>query len=587
MTYVYLLTLVAALGGLLFGYDTAVIAGAIGNLKVRFVLTPSQEGFAAAIALAGCALGAGSAGFLSDRFGRKKMLILAALAFFVSALGTALPRTLIEFNVFRFIGGIGIGAASITSPMYIAEITPFRIRGRMVSLNQFAIVSGMLIVYFVNYFITAHGLARDERLVDAYIAQHGPALDATFVRTRLETEIPGMVDQQIEKFLIEPRAVLDRQAVSQFLARQGLEIDAKHVVGGDGPLAPSEVRDILRQWLFEANRRHIEQLIDARRESLDSKAVAEFLTKAGIATKPIDIDLAAQDRLGWNVQYGWRWMFGSGVAPALAFLLLLILVPESPRWLTKQQRRDEALAILTRVDGAEYAQGELRSIEENIARESGRLSELWEPRMQRLLALGVALAVLQQVTGVNVFLYFAPKIFESLGAGADAAMLQTVIVGAVNMAFTILAIGVVDRLGRRPLMLIGAAGMGVALTALGLAAYHQLFQWWALVFVLVYIAAFAMSVGPVTWVILSEIFPTQIRGRAMGIATICLWLANYVVSQTFPMMNDDPWLLARFHHGFPFWVYAAFCLVLLVVVWFWVPETKGKSLEEIAQSWNK
>ncbi len=320
---------------------------------------------------------------------------------------------------------------------------------------------------------------------------------------------------------------------------------------------------------------------------MNSKAVAEFLTKAGIATKPIDIDLAAQDRLGWNVQYGWRWMFGSGVAPALAFLLLLILVPESPRWLTKQRRGGEALAILTRVDGAEYAQGELHSIEENIARESGRLSELWEPRMRRLLALGVTLAVLQQVTGVNVFLYFAPKIFESLGAGAGTAMLQTVIVGAVNMAFTILAISVVDRLGRRPLMLIGAAGMGVALTALGLAAYHQLFQWWALVFVLGYIAAFAMSVGPVTWVILSEIFPTQIRGRAMGIATICLWLANYVVSQTFPMMNDDPWLLARFHHGFPFWVYAAFCLVLLVVVWFWVPETKGKSLEEIAQSWKK
>jgi MFS family permease len=587
MTYVYLLTLVAALGGLLFGYDTAVIAGAIGNLKVRFGLTPSQEGFAAAIALAGCALGAGSAGFLSDRFGRKKMLILAALAFFVSALGTALPRTLIEFNVFRFIGGIGIGAASITSPMYIAEITPFRIRGRMVSLNQFAIVSGMLIVYFVNYFIAAYGLARDERLVDAYVAQHGPALDDAFVRTRLEKEIPGMVDQQIEKFLVEPRSVLDRQAVSRFLAEQGFEIHAKHVAYGDRLLAPAEVRDILRQWLPEANRRHIQQFIDAPHESLNSKAVAEFLTKAGIATKPIDIDLAAQDRLGWNVQYGWRWMFGSGVAPALAFLLLLILVPESPRWLTKQRRGGEALAILTRVDGAEYAQGELHSIEENIARESGRLSELWEPRMRRLLALGVTLAVLQQVTGVNVFLYFAPKIFESLGAGAGTAMLQTVIVGAVNMAFTILAISVVDRLGRRPLMLIGAAGMGVALTALGLAAYHQLFQWWALVFVLGYIAAFAMSVGPVTWVILSEIFPTQIRGRAMGIATICLWLANYVVSQTFPMMNDDPWLLARFHHGFPFWVYAAFCLVLLVVVWFWVPETKGKSLEEIAQSWKK
>ena len=205
--------------------------------------------------------------------------------------------------------------------------------------------------------------------------------------------------------------------------------------------------------------------------------------------------------------------------------------------------------------------------------------------MRRVLVLGIALAVLQQITGINVFLYFAPKIFESMGAGAGTAMLQTVIVGAVNMAFTVLAVVVVDRLGRKPLMLVGSAGMGIALTALGLAAYWQLFQWWALVFILGYIACFAMSVGPVSWVILSEIFPTQIRGRAMGIATICLWLANYVVSLTYPVMAKNPWLLARFHQGFPFWVYAAFCVVLVVVVWRWVPETKGKSLEEIERSW--
>jgi len=295
--------------------------------------------------------------------------------------------------------------------------------------------------------------------------------------------------------------------------------------------------------------------------------------------------MAAMGVMGWNAERGWRWMFGSGALPALVFLILLLPVPESPRWLSKRRRRDEALAILTRIDGPRFAQDELRNIEEMIARESGRLSELWEPWMRRVLVLGVALAVLQQVVGINVFLYYAPKIFASLGAAARVALLQMVIVGAVNMAFTILAVGVVDRMGRKPLMIVGAAGMGVALAALGLAAYWQLFQWWALVFVLGYIACFAMSVGPVTWVILSEIFPTSIRGRAMGIATVCLWLANYLVSQTFPMMNDNPYLLARFHHGFPFWVYAAFCIVLLVVVLRFVPETKGKSLEEIERGW--
>ena len=513
------------------------------------------------------------------------MLIFAGLAFFISALGTALPGTLAEFIVFRFIGGIGIGAASITSPMYIAEITPFRIRGRMVSLNQFAIVSGILIVYFVNYFIADYGQTRDKRIVDAYVARHGAALGASAAREFLQGKIPALVSRQVEQCLIEPHEVLNRSAVAKFTTGQGLVIDAEQLAGDDEPLSPARVRDFLNARLPDANRRRIEQFLSAPRPVLDSQAVTDFLAKSEIKVAPIEVDMAAQGVLGWNAECGWRWMFGSGVFPSLLFLVLLLLVPESPRWLTNQRRRDEALAILTRIDGPEFAQAEIRNIEEVIARESGRLSELWEPWMRRVLVLGVTLAVLQQVTGVNVFLYFAPKIFESLGAGAGTALFQTVIVGAVNMTFTILAIGVVDRMGRKPLMIVGAAGMGVALTALGLAAYWQLFQWWALVFVLGYIACFAMSVGPVTWVILSEIFPTSIRGRAMGIATICLWLANYVVSQTFPMMNDDAWLLARFHHGFPFWVYAAFCLVLLVVVLRFVPETKGKTLEEIERSW--
>ena len=213
------------------------------------------------------------------------------------------------------------------------------------------------------------------------------------------------------------------------------------------------------------------------------------------------------------------------------------------------------------------------------------MSQLLEPGMRIVLVIGVVLAVLQQVTGINVFLYYAPEIFKKMGTGTDTALLQTVIVGAVNLAFTVIAIWTVDKLGRKPLMIIGSAGMGVSLFAMGLAAYYQRTEMWVLVFILSYIASFALAVGPVTWVILSEIFPTKIRGRAMSIATLCLWAANFVVSQTFPMMNENPRLVERFHHGFPFWIYGTLCVVSVIFVWAFVPETKGKTLEEIEKHW--
>lgn len=229
----------------------------------------------------------------------------------------------------------------------------------------------------------------------------------------------------------------------------------------------------------------------------------------------------------------------------------------------------------------------MREIEAALAREGGSLAELLEPGMKLVLAVGIALAVLQQVTGINVFLYYAPEIFKNLVEGTkdDAALLQTVVVGVVNIVFTVIAIGTVDRLGRRPLMMAGAAGMGASLAALGLAAYLGRTETWVLVFILGYIASFALSVGPVTWVILAEIFPTKIRGRAMAIATVCLWLANYAVSQTFPMMDKNERLIAVFNHAFPFWVYGLFCIVLILVVRFAVPETKGRSLEQIERIW--
>ena len=439
---------VAALGGLLFGYDTGVINGSLKFVQLKFELSATMKGFAASSALLACIFGAGFAGTLSDRLGRKKVLILSAVMFLISAIGTALPQNLMQFVIFRIIGGLGVGAASMTSPMYIAEISPAKIRGRMVSVNQFAIIFGMLVVYFINYYIA------------------------------------GLGDQ------------------------------------------------------------------------------------------------------AWNTETGWRWMFGSESIPAVLLLVLLFFVPESPRWLTKQNQKNEALRILSNVDGEDYAEKEMQMIEETLSHESGSLSQLFSPGMRVVLVIGVVLAVLQQVTGINVFLYFGSEIFEKLGGETiDAALLQQVVVGAVNLLFTVIAIWTVDKLGRKPLMLVGSVGMGIALFAMGMAGVLQATGLWMLWFVLIYIASFALSVGPVTWVILSEIFPTKIRGRAMGIATICLWTANTVVSQTFPMMDENKFLIEKFHHGFPFFIYGTMCIVLIIFMWRCVPETKGKSLEEIEKMW--
>jgi sugar porter (SP) family MFS transporter len=445
--YIALVTVIAALGGLLFGYDTAVIAGAIGFLQTHFQLDATMKGWAAASALLGCVIGVSFAGLFSDRLGRKPTLVLSGLLFLVSAVGTALPNEFSLFVIFRMLGGIGVGVASMASPMYIAEIAPAGIRGRMVSVNQFAIVTGILIIYFVNYFIS---------------------------------------------------------------------------LGGD-----------------EA----------------------------------------------WNVATGWRWMFASGAIPSGIFLILLLFVPESPRWLMEKGQNAKAKDILAKVGGASYAENELRSIEASLSQEVESLGQLFKTGWRRVMFLGIALAILQQVTGINVFLYYAPEIFKKLGSGSSAALLETIVVGAFNLSFTIIAIRTVDRIGRKPLMIIGAAGMCVSLVAMGLAAQFQVVSLWVLLCILAYIACFALSVGPVTWVILSEIYPTRIRGRALSVATFFLWSANFVVSQTFPMMDENPALIAQFNHGFPFYVYAAFCVVLVLTVWKFFPETKGRSLEEIERFW--
>ena len=419
----------------------------LSNVGLSYVLGAS---------LAATAIGGVIFGILSDRFGRKKARFIAAVLFLLSAIGTSLPRDIWTFIVFRILGGVGIGVASISTPMYIAEITPAHLRGRLVSVNQIAIVGGIAATSFVNYFIAGHG------------------------------------DQ------------------------------------------------------------------------------------------------------AWNIATGWRWMFAMGIAPAVAFFLLLLRIPESPRWLVEMGRADEARAILGQVGGAEFSASEFASIRDSLSGEKGTWNELFSPNLRLPLVIGIALAILQQVTGINVFMYFGATIFKTMSqsTGVDAGLLQQVVINGAGVFFTLIAIASVDKLGRKPLMLVGTLGMGISLVAMGImaqtmsdptAASHLM-----LAFIVLYIACFGLSVGPVTWVILSEIFPTAVRGRALGLATFCLWIADYAVTQTFPMMDaKGTWLVAKFNHAFPFYVYAAFCAVLIVVLLWLVPETKGRSLEEIERSWKK
>lgn len=463
LAYLLPICLVATLGGLLFGYDTGVISGAIEPLTAKFALSDFMKGWASGCVLIGCAAGVLAVGPISDRFGRKLAMFLAALMFLASAIGTALPTHIGTFIAFRFLGGVGIGIASISTPMYIAEIAPAHLRGRLVSVNQIAIVGGIAGTAFINYFI-AH-------------ARGDPAMPAN------------------------------------------------------------------QAWLIDT---------------------------------------------------GWRWMFATGLLPSVLFAVLLLLIPESPRWLMERGREDQAAAILGRVAGPDFASAERVAIRAAISQEQGTWSELFSHRLRRPLLIGIALAVLQQVTGINVFLYFGATIFKTLSAktGVDAGLLTQIVINGACVLFTVIAIATVDQWGRRPLMLVGTAGMGVSLVAMGVMAQAladpAAASQWMLLFILLYIACFGLSVGPVTWVILAEIFPTAVRGRALGLATFFLWMADYAVTQTFPLMDaKGSWFVATFNHAFPFYVYAGFCAVLVVLVWWWVPETKGKSLEEIEKSWSE
>ncbi len=436
--YVLSITIVAAIGGLIFGFDTAIVAGATRFMKEQFALDSLQEGWAVSVVLIGCMFGAGLAGPASDRIGRRRFMLISAVLFLVSAVGCAVAGTMPAFVVFRFVGGLGIGSAAVLSPLYIAEIAPARVRGALVSVNQMAIVTGILLAYFVNW----------------AFADSGPA--------------------------------------------------------------------------------------------------------------------------------NWRFMYGAGAIPSVLFFLFLLRVPESPRWLVKKGREEEAGRVLARSDTAEAAAREIRDIKETLTLEKGSIRELFGPGFRRPLVIAVVLAVFQQITGINAILYYAPRIFESAGFARMSALGQSAIVGVVNMLFTIVAILLADKVGRRPLLLIATGGMGVSLLLLGAAFKFPFLPPSALLFfILLYIAFFASAMGPLVWVVMAEIFPIRMRGAAMGIATLLLWFADFVVTLTFPVISD------KLSSSTAFWIYAAMCACDLVFMIFFLPETKGKSLEEIERWWLK
>ena len=445
LRFVLFATAVAAIGGFLFGYDTAVINGANSYLKAHMLLNPAEEGMAGASAILGCIPGAMFAGFLSDRFGRKKLLFLCALLYAVSGVLSAIPNTFGQFLAARFISGLGIGASSMICPVYIAELSPETWRGRLGTLFQLGIVMGIFLTLFVNKII------------------------------------------------------------------QGL---------GDEP---------------------------------------------------------------WNTAYGWRWMLGMEVVPAAAFVALLFAVPESPRWLAQRGRETEALNILEKTGGPEHARRETEAIREAMSFEAGRFWELFQGPFRKPLLIAVALMAFSQFCGINAIMYYSTKIFAAGGAGQNAAFTSSVWVGLINVVFTFVAIGLVDKAGRRPLLLLGTAVQALALGLVGWMFHARVSGGGLLACVIVFIAAFAMAMGPVGWLFCSEIFPNTLRGRAMSRAALTVWVSCYVVAQTFPMLNDSEVI----GPAKTFWAYAIVSLLSFIFVLALVPETKGRTLEQIEKMWSR
>jgi sugar porter (SP) family MFS transporter len=450
--YLIVVCLISALGGFLFGYDTAVISGTITFVSAQFTMDSLLEGWFVGSALLGCIIGVSFAGVLADRFGRKRVLLLSALLFGLSAIGCTVPTTLTQLVVYRLIGGLGVGMASILSPLYISEISPPEIRGRMVSLYQFAITIGILCAYFAN---------------------------------------------------------------AQLLT---ISLSTTFEEGG------------LWRWIV--------------------------------------------------VDEVWRAMFGAEAIPALLFFAFLFLVPESPRWLMATNRQSKAQDVLLRFVDMQTAQKEMEDIRQVLAKEHGTWGQLFQPGIRLALLIGVSLGLLSQFTGINAIIYYGPRIFESAGFGVGGSLGGQVLIGVVNVLFTLIAIWKIDQLGRRALLMAGCTGMMVSHIVIGTLFYTGHSDGMLLmVFVLCFTASFSFSYGPVVWTLLSEIFPTSIRGRAMSIATLSIWVGTYLVGQLVP------WLFENITTQGTFWLFAGMCIPAILIVWKLVPETKGRTLEEIEQYW--
>jgi SP family arabinose:H+ symporter-like MFS transporter len=448
--YLYLVCLVAALGGFLFGFDTAVISGTISLVKQDFELNSVTEGWYVSCALLGCIIGVSCSGKVSDKYGRKIVLIISAILFLVSAIGCMYAHSFTALILFRLIGGLGIGVASMVSPLYISEFAPSHLRGMMVSLYQLALTIGIVLAYFTN----------------AYLADHVSVVYASESLNRIfHTEV-------------------------------------------------------------------------------------------------------------------WRAMLGLGAIPAFVFLICLFMVPESPRWLLLKGREQKAAMILARIEGAEMAQHEIKAFKAQSDDQEAPLSALFKPVYRRALWIGILLPFLSQVCGINAVIYYGPRILEQAGFTLSAALGGQVTIGLVNVVFTFVAIFTVDKWGRRPLLFLGIGGAVASLIIIGtLFGLGITSGPWILLFILAFIACFAFSFGPVCWVVIAEIFPNAIRGKAMALATLSLWVGNFLVGQLTPVM------LEGLGSSWTFWLFAICCSPAIWLTWKVIPETKGRSLEDIETYW--